>query len=485
MKKGIRFEKQWKNLRIYTKSDLLGWGLFMKKILIISEFIAPFQAVASIRWTKIAKYLKKNHNVSISVVTINKRYKGVSPNLTYVRIDELLKKDLVYFDKYLMIPGGKRLGIYFKVKNLFHEEKTPITQSSEDRKKDERMSLHVIFRKKIREKLYKVDKKIEEYMQTIVAKRVFGFLKKRHIEEYDIIISSFGPFWTHLTAEKIKNKYPKICWLADFRDPCATDYDDKGSFKRHKEFVVKHCIRADYLLRVNDRLPLYQASSQRVVTINNGYDPDEALEALPPSKFYVVYTGTLYELDDLSEIFHAFKELIDDKLIDDKDVVFQYAGYQGDLFFKFARKFELDYLVQDFGIIERRKSLSLQQNAALLIIAGWNTKISHCEWTGKMYEYVMAKKPIIYMMSGDEPHSLPSRDMGKLGGVCYEQCRHEETYILLRNYIVEKYLEWKNTGDITIKYDENYSEQYAYPKIAEKVWKLMESKIERMTVYEK
>ncbi len=95
----------------------------MKKILIISEFIAPFQAIASIRWTKIAKYLKKNHDAHISVVTIDKRYKGISLHLTQTRIDKLLKKDLIYFNNYWLVPGGKALGSYFKVKDLFYIKK--------------------------------------------------------------------------------------------------------------------------------------------------------------------------------------------------------------------------------------------------------------------------------------------------------------------------------------------------------------------------
>lgn len=91
-----------------------------------------------------------------------------------------------------------------------------------------------------------------------------------------------------------------------------------------------------------------------------------------------------------------------------------------------------------------------------------------------MYEYMMAQKPIIYMMAGDEPDSLPSRDMEKLGGICYEQCRHEETYVLLKNYIIQKYSEWKDTGNVTIEGDIDYRNKYAYPVIAEQVWTLVQ-----------
>lgn len=450
---------------------------YMKKILIISELIAPFQGIASIRWTKIAKYLKKNHDVHISVVTIDKRYKGISLHLTQTRIDKLLKKDLVYFDNYWLVPGGKILSARFKIKNFFHVEKKLVSQT--DQKSGEDLALpskssYSLYKEKIRGKLREIDKDLYEGIQLIIAENVFKLLEKGNIGEYDVVISTYDPMWCHFVAKKLKKRYPHLCWLADFRDPCAVDFDTKRSFKRHKEFVRKHCSNANYLLRVNENISLYQASDQKLVEVSNGFDPEEALEALPPSKFYVVYTGSIYSLDDLGELFHAFRELIDSELMDDKDVVFQYAGHYGDLFYKYACKWEMDYLVEDLGVVSRERSLSLQQKAAILLIAGWNTKISHCEWIGKAFEYMMAQKPIIYMMAGEVPHSLPSREMEKLGGVCYEQCRHEETYSFLKQYILEKYQEWKETGNVTIRCDENYKNQYAYPKIAEQVWSLIQ-----------
>lgn len=449
----------------------------MKNVLIISEYIAPFQAIASIRWTKIAKYLKKDHDVDISILTINKRYRGINPDLTLTRIDGLLKKDLIYFDDYQMVPSGIQLATYYKIRNFIHIKKKKLIQDSYNGEKNESIPYKTLCKRKIRADFVKADVLLSKWiLQYSIVDQIWKYIKKIEIEKYDVIISSYGPIWPHLVAEKIKRNYPYICWLADFRDQYVNEYDTEKEFKRHKNFVAEHCIQADYILRVNDRLNLYEAATQRVITINNGYDPDEAVGPLPPSKFNIVYTGTIYEQDDVSELFHIFKELIASKMVDEKDVAFQYAGEQAHIFLRSAHRWGMDGLVQDFGIIERKKALSLQQNAAILLMAGWNTKLTHCEWTGKMYEYMMMQKPIIYMMAGDEPYSLPSKDMEKLGGVCYEQCRHEKTYIPLKNYIWEKYSEWKNTGNVSIKGDPDYRSKYAYPMIAEQVWTLIQRK---------
>ncbi len=446
----------------------------MKKILIISEYIAPFQAIASIRWTKISKYLKKDHDADISVLTINKRYKGIDPDLTSTRIDALLKKDLMYFHDHQMVPSGRQVGTYYKIRNFIRMKKKRVLQSDHDGGVNVSVSHKTMCKEKIRKGMIKADVALNKWLQYSITSQILKYAKNMGLERYDVVISSYGPIWTHLVAEQIKKMYPEICWIADFRDQYATDQDSKIEFKRHKQFTKKHCMQADYLLRVNDRLNLYGAKTQKVITINNGYDPDEAVEPLPPSKFNVVYTGSIYEMDDISEMFHAFRESIDSGMIDEGDIVFQYAGSMGDLYSRFVDKWDLGHLFDDLGVVERKKALSLQQKAAILVMAGWNTKVTHCEWTGKMYEYMMAQKPIIYMMAGDQPDSLPSRDMEKLGGICYEKCRHEETYIPLKDYIIQKYSEWKDTGNVTIEGDIEYKDKYAYPMIAEQVWALVQ-----------
>lgn len=445
----------------------------MKNILIISEYIAPFQAIGSVRWTKIAKYLKKGHEVNISILTINKRFKDVDPDLTLTRIDGLLKEDLVYFDDYQMVPGGRWLYTYFKTRNYIRMKKRKKVQSGYDKTNDISAQKKKSYKDNLYSGMIRADIYLAEWRQNVITHQVLKFLKDKDLQRYDVVISSYGPIWTHMVAEKIKKLYPNICWLADFRDLYASDQDSRTAFERHKRFTVEHCGHADYLIRVSDKLGLYQDHHQKVVTISNGYDPDEALRPLPPRKFNVVYTGTFYSEYDIGGLFHAFRELIDDGLIKEEDVVFLYAGDGGEKYYQFALEWGLGHRLDDLGIVKRKEALSLQQNAAILLMVGVNTRNTHCEWTGKMYEYMMAQKPIIYMMAGNEPNSLPSKDMKRLGGICYEICRHEETYPLLKDYILEKYSEWKDNGDVTVKGDVGYRDKYAYPMIAEQIWDLI------------
>ena len=46
------------------------------KVLLIAEYIAPVNAIASIRWTKISKYLVLHHQASIDLLTNEKNFSG-------------------------------------------------------------------------------------------------------------------------------------------------------------------------------------------------------------------------------------------------------------------------------------------------------------------------------------------------------------------------------------------------------------------------
>ena len=77
------------------------------KILVISEYIVPYQSVASIRWTKIIKYLKmKNQIEQIDVVTLKKEWENPRKNTYWVREDALLKKDAEWIDRYYAVPSS-------------------------------------------------------------------------------------------------------------------------------------------------------------------------------------------------------------------------------------------------------------------------------------------------------------------------------------------------------------------------------------------
>lgn len=437
----------------------------MKKILIISEYFAPVQEIASIRWTKIAKYLKSGHDVEITVLTNKKNYFDKKLEIPISRKDILLEKELVMIDKVLEGDYGKLCILYYKIRN-----KLKGTEKNDKKMTEKRNDEMKKGKECFRDILSFWNNIIKDFIMT---RQVMKMVSKSFFD-FDVIISTCGPAWTHRIAEKLKKRNPKVFWIADFRDPYAKDDDGFFSFHYHKNFVSKHCRNADVITRVNDKMQLFEKEGQRVVTIHNGYDPEEALSPVSPDKFRMVYTGFLYDgKRKLNPVFLAVKDLIKEGKIAQEDILFEYAGSSEMTFMDQAVQCGMQGQVEKHGVVERKKALEMQRKSAVLLQSAWNTKLERVEWTGKMYEYMMAGKPIVYMVSGDEPYSLPSKLMPKLGGVCYEECRHDETFPALKQYILGKYQEWKKTGNVTIQADKEYIRKFAYPQIAEKVWDLM------------
>ena len=441
------------------------------RLLIISENIAPYQAIGSIRWTKIGKYLSINHGAEVSILTNEKKYEIQTDGIVINRIDKKLEEDLHYFSEYHAVKCGK----LFDIKNM---AKIKRARGSKFFKEGYQSSIEKGTEKG------NILASVKRFL-LVIAERSFENLVSRYISkyavslsgQYDAIITTFSTIWPLLTACKYKKRNKSTLWIADFRDPYARlDRDSEKIFKNKNIFLRRKLKDADVILKVNETMHIYGDELQPVLTVPNGYDPQEAAPPLSPEIFDFLFTGILYGYErDLRPLFRAVIELIDEKKIDGQDVRFTYAGRKKREFEKQAADVpEIIRYCRIFEEIPRSEVLKLQQKCAFLINGGTNYENNEVRWSGKMYEYMMARKPIIMMMSGMHSEFL-MENVPKCGGVVYEKCNHDPTFNEMKEYILKKYCEWKETGNITIERDEDYVAQFSYPVIADKVWEIIES----------
>lgn len=423
------------------------------KILVISEQIVPYQSVASIRWTKIIKYLKKKNQIEqIDVVTLKKEFEKSKKNAYWIREDELLKKDAIWIDHYYAVS----LPFSLKSNSVFGWIKAGAKK--------------IITKDPIRKRCSNV---VDLYRQKKIEELVLQYIQKEiQIEIYDFLITSYGPDWTVFVGSKLKQAHPDLCWIADFRDQWYREWNPKnyGRLKRKAQKVIAP---ADGLFRVNPYLELFESPMQPVFTITNGFDPQEAMQSESCDRFRILYTGTIYTTDDFDALFRCIKELIEGNEMDQNDVVIEYAGPTLSLFYSYIQQYRLENLFVNYDFIARKESLELQSRASILVMAGWNSKKEKIVWSGKMYEYMMARKPIVYLMAGDEQQCEAADQIHRLGGVCYQTIHSETSYLPLKQYILEKYVEWKQSGKVTITREEEYVDEFSYPNIAKKVYKIL------------
>lgn len=400
----------------------------------------------------------------IYIFTNKKRYNYSKNGIVVNVIDPLLEKDCKYFKHYYETDCGKLF--------LLEDRYRIVKYKSKKRNKDNSGKKKGVL---LKEQSIINKPSLSDYFSIAVS--LFTKQKIRKIgEEFDVILSTYNPLWPTLTAEEYKKNHPFTLWIADFRDSYAfPDRDNKRLFKKKNEFLRKHLKYADLILNVNDKMHIYGNEVQPIKTVPNGYDPEDCVLPLQPEKFDFVFTGILYGFErDLRPIFQAVIGLITEGKMAKKDVRFTYAGRKRQEFEMQVQSVpEIEQYCRIYDEITRDKALELQQKSAILISGDTNNKNEEMGWSGKMYEYMMAQKPILVSLSGVHSEFL-SQNLPKCGGFLYEKCRHEETFFGMKKYILCKYEEWKSTGNVTIDRDEDYVAQFSYPVIADKVWKLIE-----------
>lgn len=445
------------------------------KLLIISEMIAPANQVASIRWTKLGKYLKINHKVEVDVLTTAKRFSEV-PKAACFKYDERLADDCVYFSGYYEIPRGLRSKL---IDSLF------------------RLVENLQFR--LTRLLYSGSSNVGslQVSNRNLAKDIWGFMLSakgmsyvRHAKRmdvdwgsYDVIVSSFNPRWTHILASSVKKKYPEICWLADFRDAPAAVPDVS---KREADTYCQRWLKnVDVITAVSEGVlnALDGDLSSIGSVVQNGFDWAELQERdrKKCEVFKITYTGSLYGEEgcerDLTPIFDAIQLLIESEKIDENKILIEYAGNSSDEFIRQISGYKIKFI--DHGFVSRSEALSIQDDASLLALCSWNTKKMQGILTGKLFEYLSSGVPIICTCSGDVPNSRIKEVLQKANaGICCEKVVGDEDFQALVKYIYEQCDHWEADGLTKCDSNWDYINSFRYDKLADRVYDLLISKKE-------
>lgn len=404
------------------------------RILIITTFIEPVQSVASIRWTKLGKYLAlEGHDVSILTdEKVFNRDRGAGP---LFRVDSELEKDSIYFNDYYIIKNSIKLKMLYWVWN---------EKNYRRRKKSERGSVRA------RPQSNWKTACIKNNLIARAALKQYGYLAN----SFDVLISTFDPLWPHEVAREFKIRNPKIIWLADFRDPVygTTHYCDPASV----EWAAKITDNADLISYIDDSGPNVlgiDPNRNTFMAISNGYDDESVSPALDGAHknkhFTVVYTGTLYDikLQNPAHIISALNRLIEDGIASEGSIEFIYAGPDGDIL-STALSGDSKVKIINLGLVDRKDALQLQRESDVLILLTWNNQHEQGIATGKLYEYLAANRPICAYVSGDTPGSVVKSILDSTrSGAAFEEgsgltLAEEQMY----KYFSELYAQWSKTG---------------------------------------
>lgn len=411
----------------------------MKNILIITYYWPPAGGAGVQRVLKFAKYLPQFGFRPI-ILTVPKPDSPVD--------DETLLKDIPTEAKVYKISGFEPFSLYKKFTGKKIDEKIPadILQKSSKSIKEKLASW-------IRFNVFIPDAKIGWYFRAV--KYGLEIIQKERI---DIIFSSGPPHTTALIAKKLA-KITRIKWVADFRDPwLEIVYYQQIKRNRITLAIDKHLEKsvlrqADFVTTVSEdiKLLLLEKGAKVVKVIENGFDESDfgfsASERNTKNEYFTIaYTGGM----SVDRVPFTFLQILP-RFVDEisSQIRFVFAGKFCSEFVNEINRLKISYLFEIQNFVTHQESITILQNSDALLLVVNNVQNNLGIVTGKMYEYLAAKKPILAIAptKGDASKILTETKSGK--SIDYSD--EEETFNLLSEF----YSNWKE-GKNTFSFDSNY-----------------------------
>ena len=439
----------------------------MKKILIVAEYFAPNNEIGAVRATKLAKHFKLK-GYYIGVVSRKMRANE--------SIDTILLKNLKYVDEHIIVSESWLMQKTFWFYNKLRNSNVRKGVTNKTTVKSPKNNLSNI--------LFSLLRKLFTNSYPFYAAKSYSRKAKKQIgrvcHQYDVVLTSCSPFSANILGRYAKITNPNIRWIADFRDPLRIDFRLQKHLPYYNWIQNEVIKRADAITGVSDFCieNFKDGFKGKIIAICNGFDEDDIsnINVVSSEKFSLTYAGTLYGgKRDLSIVFKAINELIIESKINKYNIVINYLGNDVFSFLQQTDAYDLLDVCKIFGKVDREKSLQLQLNSHILLLASWNNIGNTGIITGKYLEYMMINKPIICSIMGNLPNSvLKEMIIAANNGVVWEQANDEFDYPIMKEYILKQYQQYEKGLSLIFAPNREYINRFRYEEIANRFIEIIE-----------
>jgi glycosyltransferase involved in cell wall biosynthesis len=324
--------------------------------------------------------------------------------------------------------------------------------------------------------LYKYYREIAHYpdaekgWKPFAVKAADELLQNEHV---DALISCSSPVISHIIAKELKKKH-NIPWVADFRDLWTQNHHYPYSPIRkmfEKKLETKTLATADTLVTVSEPLAKELATlhKKEVCTITNGFDPDKMSDGKTAltSKFTITYTGQIYAKQDPTKLLLALKDLIVNEVIDLNHVEIRFYGPESLTLENKTNAFGLSNIARQYGVMPREFCFQKQKESQLLLLFNWEDPRQRGVYSGKIFEYLAARRPILATGGADSVVTELLKETN--AGV------DAHTVEDIRNALEKAYSEYKLRGEVSYQGNMEKISKYSYREMARKFAAIMNS----------
>jgi hypothetical protein len=391
------------------------------KVLIITYYWPPAGGSGVQRWLKFVKYLQEF---------------GIEPVVYTVESANYLKQDTSLLNE---VPKGIAIlkqPIWEPTALLFWKKSKQQTKGISNVSKGGFLSF-------IRGNFFIPDPKV------FWVKSSVSYLQK-YLDNHtiDVIISTGPPHSMHLIAEKLHQKNT-VKWLADFRDPWSdlyynTDFNQlafaKNKNKRLEERILRN---SDCILTVSNSLKEeLEKTAKKVEVITNGFDDEFSASnnVILDTKFSISYIGLLPKQSNPKLLFKVLKGICKESEIFKKDLKLNFIGDISEEVKVEILANKLDKNTDFVGYVSHQEAIAYQNKSQVLLLLIPNVKNNEGILTGKLFEYLKAKRPILAIgpEKGDLATILQETNSGVIVNFDAEEKLKLEIVALYQKYKEDK-----------------------------------------------
>lgn len=362
-------------------------------MLIISFFFPPQNVIASLRIGKLAKYLDRN-GIDPWVLTVKDDLVSTAGQLD-VEIDEtkIVRADFGS----IISPLAKRRCQSKSVKTYDSAAVSQISKPSSIRRLISWAGGHLN------------DVRFPDRALPWIIPAIRAGANILNRETIDVIVSSHGPPSTHLVACSLAKRF-NVPWIADYRDLWTQNHvlTRTGISNWVESHFEQRVLRfATHITTVSEPLAeeLRRFHGKPVTVITNGFDHED-YNNVPldecSEKFRIAYTGMINPgKRDPTKMFHAVRHLVDN---------YQELSERLELHFYGTNPASITPIAEAAGISKHvychprttpQETIRQQCAADVLLLLEWEDVAARGVFTGKFFEYIGAKRPILAFSYSD------------------------------------------------------------------------------------
>ena len=246
-------------------------------------------------------------------------------------------------------------------------------------------------------------------------------------EKINVVLISSPPHSSQLIGLKLKKKFPHLRWIADLRDPWTDIFyykdmlhtkmaaaKDAALEKQVVEqadelVVVSKPILKNYLAKSN------LATESKIHVIPNGFDENDFQQGQSKANdvYTITYVGTIADIYNPEIFFDSLRTALEQNPL--QKIKLRFVGGRTENIVRMISDKKLDSFTEFIPHVKHEEAIRFMQSSDALLLVIPDVPDSHGILTGKLFEYLASRRPIICIGSrdGDAAKIIAECEAGK------------------------------------------------------------------------